>query len=238
MHIILCFLLAGQSCHKSTTQQQAAPVTPNSTVFTGVASYSSYYYYPEDTSLKMSSQLVFIAEDTGTFNQNIYIDSTKTDNSGNFTFYDLDPSIRYVIFAKPSIASSSTFTAPYLGMVNTDSPYNAGASYNFIAALNVNKTNGINFTTQDIDGGRMGGTTVIVYNSQIVAMRDTIFSGKGSVVILTTDSLGKALATGLPARTLYVNALLMIDSVNYFRTLANPVTVGAKGFQLMTLTLQ
>lgn len=240
LYIALCLLLVSEACHKSTAVQPPAPpvVNSNSTVFKGVASYSSYYYSPEDTTLKMNSQLVFIAEDTGSYNPNIYIDSTLTDKSGNFSFYDLDPTIHYLIFSHPSIASSSSFSAPYLGMVDVPTPYDSTTVYSFTAALDGSKTNGIDFTAQDAFGGAIGGATIIIYDSKVIATADSIFSGEGSVRKVVADSLGKALVTGLPATTLYVNALLEIDSVNYFRSIANPVTVSSKGFLQMTLTLR
>jgi hypothetical protein len=232
-----CLCLYILSCSKK-NQSQNTPVPPSPLIFTGVASYISYYYNPKPDTIKMDSQLVYIARDTGTFNVNSYIYSTKTDKSGNFTFDGLDPSFSYIIFSHPMIVSSSEFTAPYIGKTTISSPYDTVNNYTVLAAIDSTKYNGINITTQDIYGGRIGKALVIIYKSKVIAQADTIFSGNGSLYQLTTDSLGKGLAAGLPSGPVYLNALLKIDSITSVRLLVDSLNLNTAGFLLAPLTLK
>jgi hypothetical protein len=236
LSVIASSLLLEQSCSKQGQAQNIPAIT--STVFSGIANYHSYYYNPKDTMIKMDSQLVYITPYTTSFNPSVYITSVKTDKSGNFSFYDLNPTLQYIIFTHGPIASSSSFAAPYLGTVDTKLPYDTGTTYTVSAYLDSTKTNGISISTQDIYGGRISGALVILYSSRVIAMADTVFSGAGALLKFTTDSLGKAVATGLPAGTIFVNALLQIDSNTRVREIGNSTNVNSKGFQLMTLTLQ
>jgi hypothetical protein len=186
----------------------------------------------------MDTQMIYIALDTGIFNANNYLFSTKTDKSGNFSFYGLNPDSSYIIFSRPSIASSPSFVAPYLGMTTVHSPFTSSTNFNVVAGLDSPKVNGINIFTQDANQARIGKALVILYTSAVIANADSIMSGSGSLFHLNTDSIGKALVVGLPTGTLYANASVTIDSATSFRTIANPVVLGKTGFISLFLTLK
>ncbi|MGX5818637.1 hypothetical protein ACWKWU_10595 [Chitinophaga lutea] len=196
-------------------------------------------YASADEMKTFASQKVFIRIDTGSNKApSNYFYSTTTNGSGQFTFYVSDTRLPYAVFTLGAYTSSPAFAPVYYGAAVMPMPYQPAAQLQVVAKVDTLTQSGLILTTQDASGKRMGRASVAFYTSELVAYadRDTL-SGAGSVLMTTTDSMGKAFITRLPTEALYMNARL-IAGKDTFRTIGVPVRVPKRTIVSDTLRLE
>ena len=228
---VFCVLI---SCSKNSG---GGKIVASSTEYniSGTAYVTNLY---KDSIYPLKNTLVFIGYDTTVRDTSDYFYSVPTDSKGNFAFYVTSPDSVYRLFASPVIKSSPSFSAGYYGLVKTVVPYNSTMSYQLIVAIDSTSQNGIDFTVLDSHGQAIPGATLILYSSRIVAAADSTFTGKGSIVSLTSDSTGKGLATQLPPDSVFINAFLKIDDKTTLKDIVEAEAVRPAGIIMEKLVLK
>jgi hypothetical protein len=203
----------------------------------GVATVTDYYSNAS-APVAFANMPVYIRIAGGRQDTSNYFFSTLTDRNGQFGFYINDTSTKYEIFTTTKIKSSSSFAPLYSGIVTTNIPYDSTDLYQLSVSIDDKLQNGINFTVQDINGQRLSGVTVLLYNSMIVDTADKTFSGNGALYKFNTDSLGKGYTSNLPKGLVYVNAVLNINDKKNLSVISDSVSISAEGSSLKTLVLK
>ena len=178
------------------------PATPGKKMVSSVAGYIDPY--AGDMGFKPLKNEKVLLYETDRTSSEAYVDSVTTDITGHFTLQLPDSSKSYTLTIISGIHSAVDPDIRFYARV-TIAPGDP-APARIIASPVVGAPRALIVDAADIYGGKIPSADIYIYTSRLLATKDTLYKGTGSIDMRRTGANGNATFIYIPDDTLFLRA--------------------------------